>query len=112
MSTHTFTDIINRFESDLAVILLEVYGEVVDEIVLGRTELPADAVQPDAVLEVTLTSEGEVVVLEYEADETIDRKEQAQSRFDRFVERPPSDGRSVLTVANTRILGSVEILKY
>jgi len=91
MSTHKFTAVIDRFEDDLAVLLLEAGGEVVDEIVLDRAELPADAAHPDAVLEVTLNSDGEVAALEYEADETVDRKEQAQSRFDRLAERPPSD---------------------
>lgn len=72
----------DRFEDDLAVILIEASGEVIDEIVLDRIELPANAPHPDAVLEVTLTSDGEVVALEFAAAETVDRKEQAQSRFD------------------------------
>jgi len=91
MSTHTFTGVIDRFEDDLAVILLEAAGEVIDEVVLDRAELPADAAHPDAILEVTLTDEGEVTSIVYDPSETADRKEQAQSRFDRLAERPPSD---------------------
>lgn len=93
MSTQQFTGVIDRFEDDLAVILLEADGEVVDEVVLDREDLPAEAAHPDAVLEVTLT-DGEVTDLSYDATETADRKERAQSRFDRLAERPPSDDES------------------
>lgn len=58
MSSHKFTGVIDRFEGDFAVVLLEVYGNVVDQIVIDRSKLPADAVHPDAVLSVTLTDEG------------------------------------------------------
>ncbi len=90
MATHYYTGVIDRFEEDLAVILLEAEGDVVDELVLDRDELPADAAHVDAVLEVTL-DDGEVTDLVYDADETATRKDQAQSRFDRLSERPPSD---------------------
>lgn len=93
MSTQQFTGVIDRFEDDLAVILLEADGEVVDEVVLDREDLPAEAAHPDAVLEVTLT-DGEVTDLSYDATETADRKERAKSRFDRLAERPPSDEES------------------
>lgn len=94
MSTHTFTGVIDRFEDTLAVILIEAGGEVVDEVVLDRAELPTDAAHSDAVLEVTLTDSGEVTALAYDPAETADRKEQAQSRFDRLAERPPKDEES------------------
>lgn len=93
MSTKQFTGVIDRFEEDLAVILLEEDGEVVDEIVLDRAKLPDEAAHQDAVLEVTLT-EGEVTELSYDPAETDDRTERAQSRFDRLAERPPSDEES------------------
>lgn len=89
MSTYKFTGVIDRFEDDLAVVLLEVYGDVVDEIVIDRSKLPADAAHPDAVLEITLTGDGEVTAIEYDPEESTDRKERAQSRFDRLAERPP-----------------------
>jgi len=91
MSSHPVTGVIDRFEDDLAVILLEAAGEVIDEVLLERDELPVDAAHPDAVLEVTLTDSGEVTAIAYDAAETEQRKEQAQSRFDRLAERPPSD---------------------
>lgn len=94
MSTHQFTGVIDRFEDDLAVILLEACGEVIDEVVLDRAELPSDAAHADAVLTVTLSNDGEIAALEYDATETVDRKERAQSRFDRLAERPPKDDES------------------
>ena len=90
MTTQQFTGVIDRFEEELAVILLEADGEVVDEIVLDRGELPTEAAHPDAVLEVTLT-DGAVTEVSYDPAETADRKERAQSRFDQLAERPPSD---------------------
>lgn len=90
MTTQQFTGVIDRFEEDLAVILLEADGEVVDEIHLAREDLPADAAHPNAVLAVTLT-EGEVTDLSYKSAETTDRKERAQSRFDRLAKRLPSE---------------------
>ena len=90
MATHYYTGVIDRFEDDLAVILLEADGDVVDELVLDRDDLPADAAHVDAVLEVTL-KDGEVTDLVYDAGETATRKDEAQSRFDRLAERPPKD---------------------
>ena len=90
MATHYYTGVIDRFEDDLAVILLEADGDVVDELVLEREELPEDAAHVDAVLEVTL-KDGEVTDLVYDPAETATRKDRAQSRFDRLSERPPSD---------------------
>ncbi|RBI60427.1 DUF3006 domain-containing protein [halophilic archaeon] len=90
MTTQQFTGVIDRFEDDLAVILLEADGEVVDEIVLEHDEIPAEAAHPDAVLEVTLT-DGEVTDLSYDTAETADRKNRAQSRFDQLAERPPNE---------------------
>jgi len=75
----------------IAVILVEVYGDVVDEIVIDRADLPADAAHLDAVLDITLTSDGEATAIEYDTAASTDRKEQAQSRFDRLAERPPED---------------------
>jgi len=59
MTTQYYTGVIDRFEDDLAVILLEDDGDVVDELVLDRGDLPTDAAHEDAILEVTL-EDGEV----------------------------------------------------
>jgi len=90
MTTQYYTGVIDRFEDELAVILLEDDGDVVDELVLDRDDLPTDAAHEDAILEVTL-EDGEVTDLVYDAAETENRKDRAQSRFDRLSERPPSD---------------------
>jgi hypothetical protein len=90
METQQFTGVIDRFEDDLAVVLLEADGEVVDEVVLERDELPSEAAHTDAVLVVTIT-DGAVTDLSYDAAETAERQERAQSRFDRLAERPPSE---------------------
>ncbi len=90
MTTQYYTGVIDRFEDDLAVILLEDDGDVVDELVLDRGDLPTDAAHEDAILEVTI-EDGEVTDLVYDATETENRKDRAQSRFDRLSERPPSD---------------------
>lgn len=90
MTTHYYTGVIDRFEDDLAVILLEEEGDVVDELVLDRGDLPVDATHVDAILEVTF-EDGEVTDIVYDAAETENRKDQAQSRFDRLAERPPSE---------------------
>ncbi|MCD2201601.1 DUF3006 domain-containing protein [Halobacterium sp. KA-4] len=89
MTTEQFTGVLDRFEDDLAVILLEEAGDVVDEVVVERTDLPEEAAHPDAVLEVTLT-DGGVTDLVYDAAATANRTERAQSRFDQLAERPPS----------------------
>jgi len=73
MTTQYYTGVIDRFEDDLAVILLEDDGDVVDELVLDRGDLPTDAAQEDAILEVTL-EDGEVTDLVYDADRDENRR--------------------------------------
>ena len=90
MTTQRFTGVIDRFEADLAVILLEEDGNVVDEKVVERDELPTEAAHADAVLDVELT-DGEITALSYDRDETVRRKDRAQSRFDRLAKRPPNE---------------------
>lgn len=83
-----YTAVIDRFEDDQAVLLVEKDEEVVREFVVGRQELPEDARKQDAVLEVMLDS-GNVREFSYLPDETRQRKTDAQDRFDRLSQRPP-----------------------
>lgn len=83
-----YTAVIDRFEGDLAVLLLERNSETVDDVAVPRAELPPDARHQDAVLRVTV-EDGEVQQATYEAEETDKRKDRAQSRFDRLSQRPP-----------------------
>lgn len=82
------TAVLDRFEGDLAVLVLEAGGETVGEKVVDRAALPEDARHTDAVLRLTLEV-GNIVAAEYDAAETEERGEVAQSRFDRLSRRPP-----------------------
>jgi len=88
----TYTGVVDRIEEDaegveLAVILLEDDGEVIEQVNLPRGDLPAE-VEPDTVLEVALV-DGDVTDVAYLAEETETRADAAQRRFDRLAERPP-----------------------
>ena len=85
----TLTGVVDRFEGDQAVVLLESEGEVVDELVVDREDLPEDGRHDDAVLQLSL-DEGEIVGIEYNQLETEDRREGAQNRFENLSKRPPS----------------------
>ncbi|SFR96744.1 Protein of unknown function [Halomicrobium zhouii] len=87
----TYTAVVDRFEADLAVLLLEDDGETVGEVVVDEEALPEDGRHVDAVLAVELDDD-ELVGVTYEEAETEDRSEQAQSRFDSLSQRPPSEG--------------------
>ncbi|SFR32020.1 DUF3006 family protein [Halogeometricum limi] len=82
MSTHTYTAVVDRFEEEDAVLLLEADGETVDELVVPRPVLPADGRHRDAVFAVTLDADRTELV--YRPDETDRRRDAAQRRFDRL----------------------------
>lgn len=85
-----YTGVVDRFEGEQAVVLLEAGDEVVDEWIVGREELPADGRHVDAVLHIELEDEY-VVEITYDEEETTRRKESAQERFDNLARRPPPD---------------------
>lgn len=76
--------------TNLAVLLLEANNEVIDGIVVQKSDLPEDARHQDAVLRVRIEDD-ELVEAEYNPDETTARKQAAQDRFDRLADRPPKD---------------------
>ena len=86
----TYTAVVDRFEGDLAVLLLEAGGETVAERVLDRERLPEAARHVDAILTVELDN-GDVEDVSYEPAATEERAEDAQRRFDRLSRRPPRD---------------------
>ncbi|AQL42086.1 hypothetical protein BV210_04870 [Halorientalis sp. IM1011] len=86
----TYTAVLDRFEDDLAVLLVEGEEDLVGELVVEREELPEDGQHVDAVVTVVV-EDGELDDVWYEEAETDERKESVQSRFDRLSERPPSD---------------------
>ncbi|MGZ0746110.1 DUF3006 domain-containing protein [Haloparvum sp. AD34] len=84
----TYTAVLDRFEGDLAVLVLERDGEDVAEIAVDRERLPAPGRQQDAVYELVV-DDGDVTDLDYDPDATSERTERVQDRFDRLSERPP-----------------------
>ena len=85
MATEEYRGVLDRFEDDLAVVLLEHDGETVGDIAVPREQLPDEGRHQDAVF--TIEMEGETVqTISYCPEET---REQAQSRFDRLSQRPP-----------------------
>ncbi|WP_430505908.1 DUF3006 domain-containing protein [Haloparvum sp. PAK95] len=84
----TYTAVLDRFESEQAVLVLERDGEDVAEIAVDRERLPAPGRHQDAVYELAV-DDGDVVDLDYDPDATSERTERAQDRFDRLSERPP-----------------------
>ena len=84
------TGVVDRFEGEQAVVLLESDAAVVDEVVLDEQQIPEDGRHVDAVLRVELEEE-DVVRMSYDAAETEERKTSVQDRFERLSERPPSD---------------------
>lgn len=85
----TYMAVVDRFEEKLAVLLLEEGGDTVGEVVVDQERLPEEGRHVDAVLEVELEDD-DLVNVAYEKEETADRSEQAQSRFDSLSQRPTS----------------------
>ena len=85
-----YRGVLDRFEDDLAVVLLECDGKTVDDIALPRDRLPEEGRHRDALFVVVM--EGETVQsMSYRPEETREKSEQAQSRFDRLSQRPPEN---------------------
>lgn len=84
-----YTGVVDRFEGDQAVVLLESEGEVVDEMVVNADELPEAGRHDDAVLQISI-EDGEIESIAYSEEETDSRKESAQSRFQDLSQRPHS----------------------
>lgn len=87
----TYTGVVDRFEGDLAVVLLEADGETVGERAIERTRLPEDGDHVDAVLRVDVQN-GDVAEVTYQPTESERRAERARRRFDELSSRPPSAG--------------------
>ena len=83
-----YVAVVDRFEGDEAVLLLERDTEVVGDLVVPREALPPDARTQDAVLRVEI-DDGALLDVQYDHEETEQRRDRAQSRFDRLAERPP-----------------------
>lgn len=87
----TYLAVLDRFEEDVAVLLIEDDDRVVAEELVNRRRLPADGRHQDAVFKVRF-DDGEVVSLTYDPETTEQRSRRAQDRFDRLSKRLPRDG--------------------
>lgn len=85
VSDSTYTAVFDRFEGDLAVLLLEDDGEV-DQLVAEQDELPKDGRHQDAIFRVRVRDD-ELQRIRYDPDTTENRKTAAQDRFDRLSRR-------------------------
>lgn len=85
----TYTTVVDRFEGEQAVLLLEDEDETVGEMVVDQERLPEAGRHVDAVVTVEV-ADGRVVDSTYRERETEDRSERAQRRFDELSRRPPS----------------------
>ncbi|MFB6235787.1 MAG: DUF3006 domain-containing protein [Halopenitus sp.] len=84
----TYTAVLDRFEGEQAVLVLERDGTDVAEIAVARERLPEPGRNQDAVFELVV-DDGNLVDLSYDPEATADRKNRAQDRFDRLSQRPP-----------------------
>ncbi len=83
-----YVAVVDRFEGDHAVLLLEDGDEVVGDVAVPRERLPEPARHQDAVLEVVVQG-GRLADATYRPEETERRRESARERFDRLSRRPP-----------------------
>lgn len=86
----TYTGVVDSIEDGLATIFLERDGEEVDDRILDAERLPETARHQDAIVNVTVEDD-EMVEMTYDAEQTEQRQDAAQSRFDRLSKRSPKD---------------------
>nr|WP_233341066.1 DUF3006 domain-containing protein [Haloprofundus sp. MHR1] len=82
--------VVDRFEGDDAVLLVEEDGELVDELVLPTAMLPTDGQHQDAILSLARPDETRVE-LRYDPEMTTERRQSAQDRFDRLSQSLPDE---------------------
>lgn len=83
-----YTAVLDRFEGDLAVLVLEQDGESIDELAVDASTLLEAALGQDAVLDVTI-EDRDLTSATFQPEETERRREDAQNRFERLSQRPP-----------------------
>lgn len=83
-----YTAVLDRFEGDLAVLVLEQDGDSIDELAVDASTLLETALGQDAVLDVTI-KDGTLTAATFRPDETERRREDTQRRFDQLSQRPP-----------------------
>jgi hypothetical protein len=91
MNDGTYLAVLDRFEGETGVLVLQEDDTDIADVAVEREELPQAGWHVDAVFEVTIVDDTLTDVV-YLAEETESRQERAQSRFDRLSRRPPEDG--------------------
>jgi hypothetical protein len=84
-----YTAVLDRFEAETAVLLVEADGEVVDELLVERRELPPSGREQGAVFDLRVCGDS-LRVLSYRPTETEERATASQSRFDRLARDLPT----------------------
>ncbi|QSG02753.1 DUF3006 family protein [Natranaeroarchaeum sulfidigenes] len=79
------TGVVDRIVDDLAVVLLEDDGELVDQTTLPVDELPGPAKEEGTVLELVMDGD-DVDRVRYDKPETERRREEAEDRFDELAD--------------------------
>jgi hypothetical protein len=85
----TYTAVVDRIEDGLVAMEVTT-DERRHELLVPVSELPAEARQADAVLEIEVR-DGDPVAARYDPAATEERTDGAQSRFDQLSRRPPDD---------------------
>lgn len=90
----TYTAVLDRFEETqetrVAVLVIEGEEGPLGDLLVELDDLPEEACHQDAVFEVTIEDE-DLREVSYDESGTYERREGAQSRFDRLARRPPSE---------------------
>ncbi|SNR65597.1 Protein of unknown function [Halorubrum ezzemoulense] len=85
-----YTAVVDSIEDGLATVFFERDGDEVGTAVLNADQLPEEGQHADAILTVTLV-DGAIETAQYDPEQTTERSEAAQNRFDRLSRRPPSE---------------------
>ncbi|GAB7011265.1 DUF3006 domain-containing protein [Halorubrum trueperi] len=85
-----YTAVVDSIEDGFATVFFERDGEEVGNAVLEADRLPEDGKHADAILTVTVV-DGNLDTAQYEPEQTTERSEAAQNRFDRLSKCPPSE---------------------
>jgi len=85
-----YTAVVDSIEDGLATVFFERDGDEVGNAILAADQLPEEGQHADAIFTVTLV-DGAIETAQYDPEQTTERSEAAQNRFDRLSRRPPSE---------------------
>jgi hypothetical protein len=85
-----YTAVVDSIEDGLATVFFEQDGDEVGDALLDVSQVPNDGQHTDAVFS-AIIMDGGIEESLYDPEQTKQRSEAAQSRFDRLSSRPPSE---------------------